>query len=99
VSENAKSLIDALLKTNPRERLGSGGVDEIKNHPFFEGINWDDVLKKKVKPPYVPVIKKIEEDEIMIYKATPEHNNIFNPKVDGFTYQENDHGTQLKELY
>jgi hypothetical protein len=26
--------------------------------PFFKGVNWDDVLEKKLKPPYVPEILK-----------------------------------------
>lgn len=33
-------------------RLGRNGVDEIKAHPFFEGINWDTL--RDLKPPYVP---------------------------------------------
>jgi len=33
-------------------RLGRNGVEEIKAHPFFEGINWDALRDKT--PPYVP---------------------------------------------
>ena len=32
-----------LPSTNPKERLGFKGIDEIKNHPFFEGVEWDKV--------------------------------------------------------
>ncbi|KAL4238691.1 Ribosomal protein S6 kinase delta-1 [Mactra antiquata] len=43
LSEEAKSLLQELLVYNPRERLGSGmhGVEEIKTHPFFTGIDWN----------------------------------------------------------
>ena len=29
-------------------------MKEIKEHKFFEGINWDDIWNKNVTPPFVP---------------------------------------------
>ncbi|XP_069689420.1 ribosomal protein S6 kinase delta-1 isoform X2 [Periplaneta americana] len=45
ISEEAKSLLKELLHYNPQERLGSGvnGVQELKSHPFFSGIDWNSV--------------------------------------------------------
>ena len=40
------------MEYNPNKRLGSNGIDEIKRHPYFEGVNWEDVKQKKS-----PVIK------------------------------------------
>jgi len=41
VSLSAKQLIYRLLQRDPTSRLGSnGGANDIKNHPFFRGINW-----------------------------------------------------------
>nr|AML77112.1 putative LOV domain-containing protein [Nepeta cataria] len=41
VSLGARQLIHALLNRDPGSRLGSnGGANEIKEHPFFKGINW-----------------------------------------------------------
>lgn len=31
---------------NPKQRLGYNGSEEIKNHPFFQGVNWDLAVKK-----------------------------------------------------
>ena len=44
VSTEARSLIRDLLKYHPQCRLGAGraGFEEIKSHPFFEGILWPD---------------------------------------------------------
>ncbi|CAG9472541.1 unnamed protein product [Plasmodium vivax] len=56
LSPDAVDLLKKLFEKNPKKRLGSGVTDaeEIKNHPFFKNVNWDDVLNKKVKPPFKP---------------------------------------------
>lgn len=55
MSPAARNLILSLLNRNPSKRLGSGPTDaeEIKNHEFFAGLNWDDIAAKKgiVKKP------------------------------------------------
>jgi serine/threonine protein kinase len=53
LSEECKNLIVSLLNRNPSKRLGAGpeGADEIKRHPFFNGIDWQTVRDKKLKPP------------------------------------------------
>ena len=38
VTPEAKNIIDRFLDPNPETRLGSNGIDEIKNHSFFKGI-------------------------------------------------------------
>ena len=47
VSEDAKKLISKLLEKNPGDRLGRKGLEEIKKHPFFSGISFEDLKKKK----------------------------------------------------
>ena len=36
--------------------LGPDQVEDIKQHPFFSTINWDDLIQKKVDPPFKPTI-------------------------------------------
>jgi len=35
-------------------RLGFNGSNEIRNHPFFNNIDWDLIAAKEVKPPFKP---------------------------------------------
>ncbi|KAM6435358.1 serine/threonine-protein kinase MRCK gamma [Liasis olivaceus] len=53
VSENAKDLIRELL-CRREVRLGQNGIEDFKRHPFFEGIDWDDIYESP--PPYVPEV-------------------------------------------
>ncbi|CAA7261465.1 unnamed protein product [Cyclocybe aegerita] len=55
---DAVSILQKLLTRDPARRLGSGKEDaeEIKRQPFFKDVNWDDVLNKRIPPPYFPTI-------------------------------------------
>ncbi|CAN0924403.1 Serine/threonine-protein kinase D6PKL2 [Linum grandiflorum] len=53
VSFAAKDLIRGLLVKDPQKRLGfKKGATEIKQHPFFETVNW--ALIRSTQPPEVP---------------------------------------------
>jgi serine/threonine protein kinase len=56
VSRTAKEFLTRLMAKEPSGRLGSGsgGSEEIKNHPFFIGINWADVSQRAVAPEWIP---------------------------------------------
>ncbi|RRT81958.1 hypothetical protein B296_00013635 [Ensete ventricosum] len=53
VSFSARDLIRGLLVKEPQHRLAyKRGATEIKQHPFFEGVNW--ALIRCASPPEVP---------------------------------------------
>ncbi|KAI8644424.1 kinase-like domain-containing protein [Parasitella parasitica] len=58
MSRDSVSICQRLLNRDPKKRLGAGSSDaaEIKEHPFFSGVNWDDMLAKRVPPPFCPSI-------------------------------------------
>uniref|UniRef100_A0A8C8DTW9 non-specific serine/threonine protein kinase n=1 Tax=Oryzias sinensis TaxID=183150 RepID=A0A8C8DTW9_9TELE len=58
LSPEAKSLLAGLLKKDPKQRLGGGPNDakEVMNHRFFININWQDVVQKKLTPPFKPQV-------------------------------------------
>lgn len=47
VSNNAKDLMKGLLALNPENRLGykKEGLKNLKEHDFFEGIDWNNIQK------------------------------------------------------
>jgi len=63
-----------LLQRDPSKRLGSekGDANEIKSHPFFNGVDWNLVMQKKNKMP-TPIFKSLDElmkvDENMVYNS------------------------------
>ena len=76
VSDKAKTLLKALLKKEPEERLGSkNDVDEIKAHEYFKDINWNDVYDRKLSPP-IPQQKITKSKHIDIDKILKEEDQI-----------------------
>uniref|UniRef100_A0A3B3E109 Ribosomal protein S6 kinase n=1 Tax=Oryzias melastigma TaxID=30732 RepID=A0A3B3E109_ORYME len=56
---SAKDLIQRLLTKDPKKRLGSGpnGAENIKQHPFYQKIIWEELAAKRVPAPFKPVIR------------------------------------------
>ena len=70
ISKEAEDILRKLIN-DPETRLGTNGADEIKNHPFFKGIDWNHI-KETLVPPFIPELKnnydtkyfdEFEEDE------------------------------------
>lgn len=81
VSFQARDLIRGLLAKEPENRLGTEkGAGEIKQHPFFEGLNW--ALIRCAVPPELPDFCDFEVPDMpaqenntqyLEFKATGEH--------------------------
>eukprot|EP01116_Phalansterium_solitarium_P016463 TRINITY_DN3830_c0_g1_i4.p1 TRINITY_DN3830_c0_g1~~TRINITY_DN3830_c0_g1_i4.p1 ORF type:complete len:1404 (-),score=508.12 TRINITY_DN3830_c0_g1_i4:741-4952(-) len=52
ISPACVDVIDKLLTSIPTKRLGVGGANEVKQHPFFAGINFDTIFERP--PVFVP---------------------------------------------
>lgn len=68
ISDEAKDLINKLLCMEPQQRLGANreekyasGGEEIRSHPWFEGINWDTLLQDEAQ--FVPNPENPEDTE------------------------------------
>uniref|UniRef100_A0A3B5L754 Ribosomal protein S6 kinase n=1 Tax=Xiphophorus couchianus TaxID=32473 RepID=A0A3B5L754_9TELE len=59
----ARELLKKLLRRNASTRLGGGSGDsaEVQADPFFRFINWDDLLARKVEPPFKPFLQSADD--------------------------------------
>jgi len=76
-------------------RLGYNSSEEIKEHPFFAGVDWIRMSKKQVEVPFKPKISgefDLGQIDEMFKKEvpaeTPEDTSYLNTenKFDDFTY-------------
>ncbi|TGZ80091.1 hypothetical protein EX30DRAFT_69156 [Ascodesmis nigricans] len=60
-SDEAKDLMNRLMCTEQKDRLGANGAQEVKDHPFFVDVNWDTLLQEE--PQFVPTPQNPEDTE------------------------------------
>jgi hypothetical protein len=59
MSAPCKDLIVSLLNRSSKHRLGSvDDIGDLKKHDFFQGLDWDKLLRKEITPPFVPTLIK-----------------------------------------
>ena len=51
--------------------MGTKNSSDVRNHPWFENIDWKKLLNKELKPHFVPVLKG-EDDTSQISKEFTE---------------------------
>lgn len=57
LSANARAILHVLLERDPRLRLGTArDAEEVKAHPFFEGIDWKKLARMEVAAPFKPSV-------------------------------------------
>jgi len=68
-----KDLVRRLLDRDVTKRLGSGSGDaeDVKAHPFFEGVDWDAVLAMQVTPPLPPPLTAPSVEQVGLDAAGP----------------------------
>ncbi|CAH1388799.1 unnamed protein product [Nezara viridula] len=58
LSLEAIAIMRRLLRKNPERRLGSTERDaeDVKKQAFFRNIAWEELLMRRIKPPFVPTV-------------------------------------------
>ena len=88
-SPHSKDILKKLLQKDRHQRLGAKrDFDEIKEHPFFESINWEKLVKREIKPSFVPKVKGETDDSLVADEFKKLKPNI--GSIIGATYNEPD---------
>ena len=63
VTDQTRDSLLQLLRKNPDRRLGASERDaeDVKKQAFFRNVNWEELLMRKVKPPFVPTVVSVVE--------------------------------------
>ncbi|ETV84660.1 AGC protein kinase [Aphanomyces astaci] len=87
----ACSFIEGLLHGDPTKRLGMGqnGSHEIRNHPWFEGLDWDKLRDQELSVPYLPQLNgrydtSLFEGDQGIRSSDMDYDGAENYLFDGF---------------
>ena len=103
-SDNAQDLMKRLI-CSAEIRMGQNGILDFQNHPFFTGVDWDNITQSTA--PYIPEVSSptdtsnfdVDDNDIRMSDAQPpSHNPAFSglhlPFV-GFTFTQ---GSNLSDL-
>nr|XP_023026524.1 serine/threonine-protein kinase Genghis Khan isoform X1 [Leptinotarsa decemlineata]XP_023026525.1 serine/threonine-protein kinase Genghis Khan isoform X1 [Leptinotarsa decemlineata]XP_023026526.1 serine/threonine-protein kinase Genghis Khan isoform X1 [Leptinotarsa decemlineata] len=83
VTDSAKDLIKRLI-CSQEFRLGQNGIEDFKNHPWFENVDWDGIQDSNA--PYIPEVSSptdtsnfdVDDADIRLSDAMPPTaNNAF----------------------
>ncbi|VVC36626.1 Hypothetical protein CINCED_3A012057 [Cinara cedri] len=82
LSLEAIAIMRRLLRKNPERRLGSSERDaeDVKKQAFFRQVVWDDLLQRKVQPPFVPTVNSVEDVSNFDEEFTSETPQLTPPK-------------------
>eukprot|EP01064_Diplonema_japonicum_P023075 TRINITY_DN33531_c0_g1_i1.p1 TRINITY_DN33531_c0_g1~~TRINITY_DN33531_c0_g1_i1.p1 ORF type:complete len:596 (+),score=149.02 TRINITY_DN33531_c0_g1_i1:42-1829(+) len=97
VSHPLRDILTKLLDRDPKQRLCD--IDGLKTHKFFAGVDFDALLRREMRPEFIPSIHKGESDTKYFdteftQQATdlpggddePGTKDIAAGKFDGFSY-------------
>ena len=96
-SDKLKNLLKQLLEKDPKKRIGI--TEDIKKHEFFNGIEWNELEFKRIKPPldlvkikevYERQLSKIKKEKSENFKDTDYSNdNKYFKRIANFTFIKN----------
>ncbi|CAD8164479.1 unnamed protein product [Paramecium pentaurelia] len=80
-SIEAVDFINKLLQRKPQNRLGSNGIQEIKQHPWFANFEWDKLQNQTIIPPFIPNQTEDNFDQKQIIIEDEENNELIQQNI------------------
>lgn len=102
LSKNAVEFLRSLFIHDPNKRLGSteNGINDIKSHVFFKNIDWNLLIEKKIKPPFIPRISSNEDTryiDLEFTNCTPMDSPDYDEKLSQEHYKDFSYNTERFE--
>jgi ribosomal protein S6 kinase beta len=66
-SDEAKEIVNRLLQRKEEDRLGYRDNNEVKSHPWFKSINWNELESMRMTAPFIPVSVNLFKFRQMIH--------------------------------
>ena len=87
ISPNAQNVIRSFCTVDRSRRLGNliGGTQQVKSHPFFEGIDWDALYRRQIRPPIQPNVRF--PSDAQCFDVYPEDDGKRDPYTDELARQ------------
>jgi serine/threonine protein kinase len=93
--DNILDIINKLLKRKKNKRLGSKGCSEIKNHPWFKDIQWEQIENCTLNSPFVFDTEDNFDDS---YAQQQENDSIYEGKKELYIIEVNE-SMSFKNFY
>lgn len=83
LSQEGRSFVKGLLNRNPKHRLGAlNDARELKEHPFFQDIDWNLLKSKNIPPPFKPHLLSETDTSNFDPEFTSESTSMFKKNMD-----------------
>lgn len=83
LSQEGRSFVKGLLNRNPKHRLGAlNDARELKEHPFFQDIDWNLLKSKNIPPPFKPHLLSETDTSNFDPEFTNESTSVLKNKMD-----------------
>ena len=97
-SKNCIDFLNNLIISDPKKRFGFKDINELKNHSWFSGYDWNKLEKKKLDSPFKLIKNEISQkkctkikvsDKCLIRYLSLTKKNIYKLLIKKFDYVNN----------
>lgn len=92
-----RNLCRGLLSKNPKYRLGANGFEEIKEHPWYDCIDWSLLAAGYLEAPFTPPMDEVHAEQQQYIGRPPDDDKYakikitdeFNESLEEFAFKSN----------